>query len=167
LTKGIEPYNIENEFQFRFEDTRLRTQAREIFDRYIRASGLKGTTQRIFVLDAFLDARKHVSIEDLHRILAGRNRRVGYVTVYRTMKLIADSGLAREVVFDDGVSRFEPVLDRKHHHHLVCKRCGKVIEFSSETLEKMERELLKKYNFDSHSHHYEIFGLCSQCRGKN
>lgn len=144
----------------------MRTDAKQIFDDYIHSSGLRETSQRYHILDAFLDSKKHVSVEDLHRILTGRNRRVGYVTVYRTMKLIADCGLAREVVFDDGISRFEPTLNREHHHHLVCARCKKVIEFSSETLEKVEREILGKYNFEAHSHTYEIFGLCSNCRRK-
>ena len=144
----------------------MQTQARQIFEDYIRSSGLRETAQRQNILDAFLDSKKHVSVEDLHRILAGRKCRVGYVTVYRTMKLIANCGLAREVMFDDGISRFEPALDRQHHHHLFCTDCKSVIEFSSGTLEEVEREILREYDFEAHSHNYEIFGLCSKCRGK-
>ena len=144
----------------------MASRAQKIFEDYIRSSGLKETAQRNYVLDAFLATDKHVSVEDLHRILAGCNKKVGFATVYRTMKLMADCGLACEVVFDDGVSRFEHTLDRRPHHHLVCTCCRKIIEFESKEMDEGEKAILEKYGFEAHSHRYEIFGLCNDCRKK-
>ena len=138
----------------------------QVFDDYIQSSGLKETAQRKIVLDAFLKTEKHVSVHDLYLIISKRKRKVGYATVHRTMKLIADCGLAREVMFNDGVSRFEHLYKHKHHHHLVCMRCKKVIEFVSKLIDREEKTILKRYGFQLQSHRYELFGLCRECRKK-
>jgi len=140
------------------------TEAVRKFDAYIKAEGLKETSQRSAVLHAFLTAEKHVSVDDIYALLKSQDNRVGYATVSRTMKLIAESGLAREVIFNDGVVRYESTLNREHHHHLVCTRCKKVIEFTSPEMERGEAEILRQYDFTPEYHHYEIFGLCRQCR---
>ena len=140
------------------------TDAIRKFDAYIKAEGLKETAQRAAILNAFLKTEKHVSVDDIYALLKNQNNRVGYATVSRTMKLIAESGLAREVMFNDGVVRFEPTLDREHHHHLVCTKCKKVIEFSSPEMERGEAEILRQYDFEPEYHRYEIFGLCRRCR---
>lgn len=139
---------------------------RQIFGEYIKAEGLKVTAQRNHILNAFLATDKHVSVEDIY-ILANRGkRRVGLATVWRTMKLIADCGLAREVAFDDGVSRFEHTHGKSHHHHLICTRCKKVIEFTSKEMDEVERSIAEDYEFELESHRFEIFGLCKDCRRK-
>ncbi|MEE9441740.1 MAG: transcriptional repressor [candidate division Zixibacteria bacterium] len=138
--------------------------AHQIFNEYIKASGLKGTTQREIILDAFLSTNDHVSVDDLHMILKKLSRKVGYATIYRTMKLIADSGLAREVLFNDGISRFEHTIDSEHHHHLICQKCKKIVEFSSEALDAEEKAIARKHEFETHSHHFKIFGICKDCR---
>lgn len=139
-------------------------RARCLFADYLKTTGLKDTTQRALILDTFLSSGRHVSVEDLHLRLARINRRVGFATLYRTMKLIAHSGLAREVVFNDGVVRFEPAAGKGHHHHLICMRCGKVIEFSSRVMDKEESALAVRYQFEVHSHEFKIIGLCRQCQ---
>ena len=142
----------------------MRSHEEQLFDEYIRSAGLRETEQRKRILAAFLSTSEHVSVEDMYRIVNEKGRKVGYATVYRTMKLIADCGLADEVAFNDGIARFEHRLGRKHHHHLVCTGCGKVIEFESSSMDKGEREILAKYDFKEISHHYKIFGLCRKCQ---
>ena len=142
-------------------------EEKQVFSEYIRSAGLKTTAQRDLVLDAFLRTRQHVSVEELYQIVNRRKRRVGYATVYRTIKLIADCGLAREVMFNDGVSRFEHTFGRQHHHHLVCTDCQKVIEFTSRDMDKAEQVILTKYGFKPQLHSYKIFGLCRECRAKS
>jgi Fur family ferric uptake transcriptional regulator len=136
----------------------------KIFGDYIRSEGLHETVQRMKILDAFLNADDHVSAEDIYRLVNRRQRKVGFTTVYRTMKLIADCGLAREVLFNDGIARFEHTYGKKHHHHLICTKCGKVIEFSSKIMDEAEKELLNRHGFELQYHQYEIFGLCRECR---
>jgi Fur family ferric uptake transcriptional regulator len=138
-----------------------------IFSEFIRAEGLKSTSQRSAILEAFLKMEDHVSVDDIYRSLRLQRQRVGYATVYRTMKLIAQCGLAREVRFDDGVSRFERKNQQDHHHHLVCTKCGKVTEFSSRAMDAGESEILKKHAFEMQYHRYEIFGLCRTCSISN
>ncbi len=139
---------------------------RQIFGDYIKAEGLKVTAQRNHILNAFLATDKHVSVEDVYLLANRGKRRVGLATVWRTMKLIAGCGLAREVAFNDGVSRFEHTHGKSHHHHLVCRRCKKVIEFSSDKMDAVERAIARDYEFELESHRFEIFGLCKECRGK-
>jgi len=136
---------------------------KEVFGAYIRARGLRDTLQRGRVLEAFLNTEDHVSVEELYRIMNRRKRKVGYATVHRTMKLIADCGLAREVIFDDGVARFEHLYRHEHHHHLVCTRCRKVIEFKSEDMERGVKAILEQHGFEMESHHYKIYGICNEC----
>ncbi|MCP4568792.1 MAG: transcriptional repressor [FCB group bacterium] len=145
----------------------MRSNEEQIFDEYIRSTGLRETEQRKRVLKTFLATTEHVSVEDMYRIVNEKSRKVGYATVYRTMKLIAESGLAVEVVFNDGIARFEHRLGRKHHHHLVCTNCGKVIEFESTAMDRGEQEVLAKYKFRQTSHHYEIFGFCRECQSES
>lgn len=137
-----------------------------VFDRYIRSQGLRGTAQRDRVLDVFLRTEDHVSVEELYRMLGRGRRKVGFATVYRTMKLITECGLAREIVFDDGVVRFEHSYKQEHHHHLICTRCRKVIEFTSEAMEKAEEMILEEFGFEMESHQYKIYGVCSDCLRK-
>lgn len=156
---------IEIDYQFRLGGLMTNTE-KQLFGDYIKSTGLRETTQRSVVLEAFLATMDHVSVEDMFRILKDDNQKVGYATVYRTMKLIAECGLAREVMFNDGIIRFEHTLGRSHHHHLICTDCGKVIEFESKTLDVGEEEVLKEYGFKHISHHFKIFGLCRKCQKK-
>jgi Fur family ferric uptake transcriptional regulator len=115
------------------------------------------------VLDTFLKTEDHLSVEDLYR-LVNKKGRVGYATVHRTMKLITECGLAREVMFDDGICRFEHSHRHEHHHHLVCTHCRKVIEFTSDVIDRGEEAVLKKYGFKMESHQYKVFGICGECQ---
>ncbi len=151
----------------------MESEAKQIFDDYIRERGLKGTAQRDLILSAFLSTEDHLTAEDIHRLVndsvshndfsSDKKHGVGFATVYRTMKLITDSGLAREVIFGDGVSRFEHKYGHPHHHHLICNGCGEITEFSSQKMNEVEKHILKKYSFKAESHHFKIFGLCKNC----
>ena len=138
------------------------SEEQEIFETYIRSQGLRDTFQRGQVLETFLNTEDHVSAEDLYRRINRRKRKVGFAT----MKLIADCGLAREVIFDDGVARFEHSYRHKHHHHLICTRCRNVIEFSSEIMEQGEKAVVEEHGFRMESHHFKIYGLCNECQNK-
>ena len=142
----------------------MNRDAKRIFDEFIKATGLKETEQRSLILDAFLNTDEHVSVDDLHHLLDRSGKKVGYATIHRTMKLISESGLAREVMFNDGISRFEHTLDSSPHHHLFCTVCGKIIEFSSKTLDAEEERIAAKHGFTVKSHNFKIFGTCRQCR---
>jgi Fur family ferric uptake transcriptional regulator len=83
------------------------------------------------------------------------------------MRVICGAGLAREVDFGDGARRFEHEYRHQHHDHLVCLKCGRVIEVMSQEIEKLQERLAKKHNFTPIRHRMKIFGTCRKCRRKD
>jgi Fur family ferric uptake transcriptional regulator len=141
-----------------------RRTAKRVFDAHLEASGRKHTAQREEVVDLFLSEDRHFTPEELHDLLKQRGRRVGQSTVYRTLKLLKECGLAREVKLDDGVTRFEHAYGHDHHDHLVCVCCGKLIEFSEPTMERLQDEIARAHHFTPKHHHMQIYGVCKECR---
>jgi Fur family ferric uptake transcriptional regulator len=92
------------------------------------------------------------------------NPGIGQATVYRTLKLFAEAGLAREVLLHDGQTRYEHVVAGEHHDHLVCTGCNAIIEFENETIEKLQDEIAARHGFMIRNHKLEIYGLCANCR---
>jgi len=130
--------------------------------RYLEDHNLKHTRQRNVILETFLETKGHVSSEELHQQIRGINPNIGYTTVYRTMKLLVDAGLAQERHFDDGVARYE--IEQTHHDHLVCLKCGRIIEFNSELIESTQDQIAEKHEFHLLRHRHELYGHCSGCR---
>ena len=137
----------------------------QILDEFIRNKGLRYTPQRKQVLAVFLSTEKHVSCEELYVAVKARHPEIGYTTVYRTMKLLSESGLCGEIDFGDGIKRFEHKYGHQHHDHLVCIKCGRFIEVVDEQIERLQEKMIRKHNFKSLRHKLEIFGICSNCKG--
>lgn len=135
----------------------------EILDEFMRSKGLRHTSQREKILDIFLSTERHVSVDELYKIVKRRVHSVGYTTVYRTMKLLSESGLSGEIDFGDGILRFEHKYGHGHHDHLVCIKCGKFIEVMKPEIEKMQDRLAKEHSFTPIKHKLEIFGICKNC----
>ena len=142
----------------------MKRAKKRIFREFITTKGLKTTKQRDVILDAFLSSDRHMSIEELYLKLRAKNPRIGYATVYRTLKLFAESGIAREIQFGDGQTRYEHVAEGEHHDHLVCTHCGTIIEFENETIEKLQDQVAETYGFLIETHKLELYGSCAKCR---
>jgi Fur family ferric uptake transcriptional regulator len=136
---------------------------KKIFSDFIAQKGLKSTRQRDIILDAFLSSDRHLSIEDLYLKIRAKHPNIGYATVYRTLKLFAESGIAREIQFGDGQTRYEHVAAGEHHDHLVCTRCAAIVEFENETIEQLQAEVAASHGFLIEKHKLEIYGLCQKC----
>ncbi len=136
----------------------------EVFATYLAQNGLKMTPQRRVILDAFLSGQGHVSSEELYGQVRTADRSIGQATVYRTLKLLADSGLARVHNFGDGVARYEPLYGHEHHDHLICEGCRATIEIMDPVIEKRQEELARQYGFQLLNHKMTLFGLCPKCR---
>lgn len=128
--------------------------------------GLRKTTQRELILEVFLETEDHLSSEDLYWLVQKKDPNVGQTTVYRTLKLLTDAGLAREVRLGDGRTYYEHHFDHEHHDHMICTECGKVIEFFSAELEAMQDKMADKFNFKPTHHSLRILGLCEECQEK-
>jgi Fur family ferric uptake transcriptional regulator len=145
------------------EVTRLRAK----FDDYVRKHQLKSTQQRDVIVDLFLRSTGHISIDDLLAKVRRRNPKVGYATVYRTLKLLTEAGLAAARQFGDGQTRFEVMGEHHgHHDHLICVQCGLILEFENDTIEQLQDEMATRLGgFKLVRHKLELYGLCPKAAG--
>ena len=134
------------------------------FEQALRERGLRSTSQRDDIARVFFGAEGHLSIEELYRAVKRVNPRVGYATVYRTLKLLKECGLAAERHFDDGQARYEAAEEAQHHDHIICERCGKIVEFASQELEKLQERIGRFLGFVVGRHRMELYGICADCR---
>ena len=111
----------------------------------------------------FLSTEKHVSAQELYKIVRKKDSNIGYTTVYRTMKLLSESGLCGETEFGDGVLRFEHKFGHEHHDHLICIKCGRFTEVADSGLERLQENMVKRHGFKSLKHKLEVFGICKRC----
>src|SRR3989442_10049037 len=142
------------------------TEEQEVFYQHIQKKGLKRTAQRDLILDVFLDTEGHMSGEDLYRLVQAEDPTVGQTTVYRTLRLLTEAGLAREVRFGDGRAHYEHNYKHQHHDHMICSDCGKIIEFYSPELEALQDAMAAKHKFELTSHLLRMIGICADCRRK-
>ncbi|MCL5036049.1 MAG: transcriptional repressor [Chloroflexi bacterium] len=137
--------------------------AARIFEGHLKLRGLKSTRQRQAIFNAFIESSVHLSAEELYRKLRKKNPGIGLSTVYRTLKLLCDCGLARALQLDDNMVTFEKESKRDHHDHMVCRECGRIEEFYSKAIEDLQERVAKKHGFIPEDHRMKIIGLCKEC----
>lgn len=123
---------------------------------------LKPTRQRAAVVDALAGAEKPLTAQALHVRLSRREGAPGLATVYRTLQALEQAGLARTFAARDGEQAYK-LCERDHHHHLVCERCGDVVEIPSCEVESWASSVAAKRGFTVSSHQADIYGLCTRC----
>ncbi|MGB5810550.1 MAG: Fur family transcriptional regulator [Polyangiales bacterium] len=133
---------------------------------YMGQHGLRSTGQRRVVTETFFVSHGHLSIEDLLERVREEEPKIGYATVYRTLKLLKECGLAYERHFGDGVSRYEVAWEDEHHDHLICNDCEKIIEFEDEKIEELQKIVANRHGFKLVRHKLELYGICSDCQAK-
>jgi Fur family ferric uptake transcriptional regulator len=136
--------------------------ALERFTRFLKERQLSLTRQRAEVLRVFLETGRHLSAEELAGALKARGEGIGLTTVYRTLKLMVECGLAEERHFSSDVTLYEPELG--HHEHLICLECRRIVEFEDEALEAMKRAIAQRHGFAMRHHSLQIFGVCADCQ---
>jgi Fur family ferric uptake transcriptional regulator len=141
-------------------------QLRARLNDYMARHGLRSTEQRRVVTEMFFSSQGHLSIEDLLEQVRIDEPKIGYATVYRTLKLLKECGLAYERHFGDGVSRYEVAWEDEHHDHLICIECEKIIEFEDDNIEELQHKVANKYGFKLVRHKLELYGVCPQCQAK-
>jgi len=131
--------------------------------KYLHALGLRMTPQRQCIMDVFLREEGHRTIESLLIAVHKVDPSIGQATVYRTMRILCEATIAREVHFGDGVARYEH-LHEQHHDHLICERCGLTIEAVDPKIEQLQEALARKHGFIPTSHRLTLYGICPKCR---
>ncbi|NDV26091.1 Fur family transcriptional regulator [Desulfovibrio sp. JC010] len=134
------------------------------FLEYLNKNNMAATEQRRVVLEVFLGTEGHHSCEELYAHVSKRDPSISPATVYRTIKLLAESGIAEALDFGDGVTRFECRHNRHHHDHLVCIRCNRRIEVMEDRIEDLQEKLARKHGFTVNRHKMVLYGICPDCR---
>ena len=143
----------------KFDESQVRLTA------YMRSKGLKVTRQREEILRTFIDVGKHVGIEELLSRVRQTSPGIGHATVYRTMRLFVEAGIAEERRFNSGASLYEHSEGEEHHHdHIICTACGRIVEFENTEIERLQDEVAESLGFQLTSHKMELYGLCSACQ---
>ena len=141
--------------------------AHERLAAWIASRGLKATRQRDLIVDTFFSTDGHLSVDELLEKAKSRDSTLGAATVYRTMKILTDAGLASARHFEGGQTRYEAALDRHHHDHLICTSCGSIVEFENERIEELQDRVASEHDFTVTHHKMELYGLCKECRTKD
>lgn len=131
---------------------------------HVKRQGLRRSARRDLVVETFLAAEDHTTVEELTARVRARDATVGQATVYRTLKLLEECGVAAARRFDDALTRYEPVLERSHHDHLICTSCGVIVEFENPEIELLQLEVARRHRFATESHRMELYGRCAGCR---
>ena len=144
----------------------------DLLRRKLREKGLKVTHQRLLILSVLeQNSGSHMAAEDIYGLVTEEHPEIGLATVYRTLQLLWDMQLVDRISLDDGCVRYEigePGLGegKHHHHHLICKTCGKVLPFYDDLLEELERRIEDETGFHVLDHELKFYGQCRECRNR-
>ena len=140
----------------------------EDFKKKLNKGGYKITNQRKVIYDVLMkNIGEHLSPEEIFELVREVDSDIGIATVYRTTKLFEEVKILSKVLFNDGCARYEIVLsedDEHRHHHLLCSKCGKIVEVKIDHLNELEELIEKEYDFEIHNHSLKFYGLCSDCK---
>lgn len=139
---------------------------RGVLHEHMAKRGLRSTDQRRLIVETFFESSNHVSIEELLAAVRTHDGKVGYATVYRTLKLLTECGVAHERKFGDGLTRYELADEDAHHDHLICVECNKIVEFEEEEIEALQERLARRHGFSLRSHKHELYGVCGECQAR-
>jgi Fur family ferric uptake transcriptional regulator len=145
------------------EDGQMMTE-HDILRDFLANRGLKKTQQRHDILDVFMDSSGHITAYELHSLLQKKHRGIGFSTVYRTLGILTECGIANAVNFGDGQARFEKAFKRENHGHIICTKCGRTEEFDTAPVEKIKNQIINKTGYLAQGCRFEIYGLCQKCR---
>ncbi len=138
----------------------------DVLAEFLGKKRLKLTRQRRVILEAFLRTGRHVSADDLYDIVRKSSPEIGHATVFRTLKLLSESGIAKEADLGGRKRRYERKYGHKNHVHLVCVMCGWFIEVVDGPIERHQKRLCRKAGFAPRRLKMEVYGVCSRCGRK-
>jgi len=138
-------------------------EAETTFSRFLEKKDLKLTSQRKTILREAVAAEGHFSAEKLLEFSKKKDDTVSKATVYRTLSLLKESGILEEQDFGDGRKLYERGLGHRHHDHFICIRCGKILEFENDDIERLQDAQAKKMDFKVVYHSLKLFGFCKNC----
>lgn len=163
MVSGVKSGSLAEPQQVRLPDV---PRLREALMAFMTRRGLRSTGQRRVIIDTFFESTEHLTLDQLLRQVKAVDPRIGYATVYRTMKMMVESGIVHEHKFGDGFTRFELADSDSHHDHLICLECGSITEFEEPLIEELQERIAARYSFKVSDHKHELYGVCSSCQPK-
>ncbi|WP_085814829.1 Fur family transcriptional regulator [Geoanaerobacter pelophilus] len=145
----------------------MKQQVKEQFNHFLSRKHLKTTLQRNLVVDAMVELDRHTHVDELYLLLRAKHPYIGHATVYRALRLLAESGLVREINLGDGITRYRLARQGERRDYLVCSDCGGVTEFENGLVEKEQLKRAHSLGFMVESFKIELKGLCRHCQGRN
>lgn len=133
------------------------------FQTHLENTGVRHSTKRMQVFDVFIKCEQHLTVNELVGLVHKKFPKIGIATVYRTLKLITGSGIARAVEFGDGTIRYEHDYGHEHHDHLICIKCGTFREINSACIEKEQQKIADNEGFQLLRHKMILYGICPNC----
>ena len=127
---------------------------------FMNRKGQNTTSQRRIIAEAFFELPGHHSLEEFYQHILQRDPGIGQTTVYRTLKLLCDAGMAMEIHFSDGITRYEVARPDSHHDHLVCLQCGRVEEFFDPEIEERQNKIAAERGFTVREHALYLYVEC-------
>lgn len=135
----------------------------EEFKRIIRQLNLKVTHQRLAILKSLHDGRRHITAQELFEKVTVKNPEIGFATVYRFLRTLTEGHFVTEVRMGGLPARYE-LTPKRHHDHLTCVTCGKIVEFENRTIETLQEKVAKQFGFHLTHHILELYGVCPNCQ---
>ncbi len=136
----------------------------QILKETLQKEGLRCTQQRQEIWNELRSSEKHRDAEEIFITLRNRGLNVSRATVYRTIDVLVKNNLINKLDIGDGRARFEYNDKYIHHDHLVCTKCGKIIEFYNDEIEELQNDIAKQHNFKLLDHSHQLFGICEDCQ---
>lgn len=129
----------------------------------IRKLNLKVTSQRLLILRALCEGRRHVTAQELYEKVVKLDSSVGFATVYRFLRHMNHQKYVTEVRMGGLPARYE-ITPKRHHDHLTCSQCGQIVEFENKQIEVLQEKVAKQFGFKLHHHVLELYGVCQKCQ---
>ena len=140
--------------------------AKDTLQRYLKEKKLRPTRERSLLFEEIMRNSGHFDADELYRTAKARGLKISRATVYNTLDLLVDCGLISKYRFGENHTRYEKVLGKPRHDHLICLECGDIIEFVHERLDKIQRDVCEEKKFKPRNSTLQIFGICSKCQSK-
>lgn len=147
----------------KLDDLHTAEELHAAFRAYLHGRGIRNTSARRKILDAVLDLHEHFEAEQVLYLLKERGSNVGKATVYRTLPLLVDCGILKQVQFDVKQAHYEHAFGAGPHDHMVCRRCGRIVEFASDEVVALRQKIGRRHHFHVVSHRLQLSGLCWEC----
>ncbi len=134
----------------------------------LKNKGMKYTEQRAIILQILLNIDDHLNAEEVLEIVKEEypEQKIGIATIYRTLNFLEEVNLITSISFGKDGKKYEGNTN-KHHDHIICTSCGKIVEFLDEEIERKQEKIAKENGFKITDHTMQIFGICSECQDKN